>query len=172
MTEEEKKEKFKKLKNKFGKKSLPIRIMESSLYDWSPGTRLTLLIIALGQRTNDEAWVPEDSPWTAGQMLGWCDQAQWRIALRGGKSESQVHRDIIRFEKDGVLEVERWRDSNNVNHDRYRIVEAVVDGNQRPEQKPTVGRPNRYKEPRPKMGWFSSKNQPRRVSAAVAGMDE
>src|SRR5271156_2857357 len=170
--DEKQKEQLKRLKKQYAKKSLPIRIMESSLYDWSPGTRLILLIIALGQRTNDEAWVPEDSPWTAEQMLGWCDQAQWRIALRAGKSESQVHRDIIQFEKDGVLEVERWRDSNNVNHDRYRIVEAVVDENQRPEQKPTVERPNRYKKPRPKKGWFSSKNKPLRVSAAVAGMDE
>jgi hypothetical protein len=171
--DEKQKEQLKRLKKQFGKKSLPIRIMESSLYDWSPGTRLTLLVIALGTRTNDEAWLPEDMPDEMKEdALGWCYFSQWRMALRGGKSESQIHRDIIRFEKDGVIEVERWRDSNNVNHDRYRIVESVIDENQRPEQKPTVARPNRYKEPRPKKGWFSSKNQPRRVSAAVAGMDE
>lgn len=166
------KEQLAKLKKKFGKKSLPIRVQESSLYDWNPGARMTLLVIALGQRVNEDAWVQEDCPWTAEEMLGWCDMAQWRIALRAGKSESQVHRDIMQFEKDGVLRVERWVDSNHANHDRYQIVEAVVDENQRPEQKPTVERPNRYKKARPKKGWFSSKNQPRRVAAAVAVMDE
>jgi len=164
------------LKKKFGKKSLPIRVQESSLYDWKPGVRMTLLVIALGQRSEKEnystTWVQEDCPWSAEEMVGWCDMAQWRIAQRVGKSESQVHRDIMQFEEGGVIEIERWTDSNNVKHDRYRIVEAVVDKHQRPEHKATTERPNRYKNSRPKKGWFSSKNQPQRVEAVAVGEGE
>jgi hypothetical protein len=162
-----------KLIKQFGKKSLPIRIMESDLFDWNPSKRLTLLVIALGTRSNDEAWVQEDCPWSAEDMVGWCDMSQWRISLRVGKSESQVHRDIIDFEKQGIIKVERWVDSNHANHDRYQINEAVIDEHQRPEQKPTVERPSRYKVKRHgNKGSFTARNQPRTLSAAVAGMDE
>lgn len=174
MTEEEKKEKFKKLKKKFGKKSLPIRIMESDLYDWAPGVMMTLMVIALGQRSNPEAWIQEDCPLTAEEAIGWCDQAQWRIALRAKKSESQVQEDITRFEEDGVIEVMRWTDSNNVDHAMYRIIEAMVDSHQRPEQKRAVQRPSRYKTKRGKnSGSFSTQNQPgRRSKVAAAGVDD
>jgi hypothetical protein len=152
--------------------SLPIQIMESDLYDHNPGARMVLMVIALGTRTNPEAHVPEDSPYTPEQYLGWCDQAQWRIGLRAGKSESQVHKDIMMFERDGVIRVRRWQDSNNTDHDMYQINKDVVRDHKRTAQRADVERPSRYKQARPKKGWFSSKNQPSRVSAEVAEMDE
>ncbi|MGA9882140.1 MAG: hypothetical protein WBQ34_00315 [Candidatus Acidiferrales bacterium] len=153
--------------------SLPIQLMESDLYDWNPGARMTLMVIALGSRTNPDAYVPEDMPDDyKAAILGWCDMSQWRIALRAGKSESQVHRDIMMFETDGVIEVRRWQDSNNADHDMYRVNGDVLKERKRPKQKPDVERPARYKKPRPKKGWFSSKNQPPRVSPEIAEMDE
>jgi len=166
------KEQIKKLKRKHGKKSLPIRVMECELYDWKPGVRLTLLVLALGKRTDPEAWIQEDCPWTAEEMVGWCDMAQWRLALRVGKSEDQIGEDVAQFVRDGVVEMDEWTDSNNAKHNRYRIVEAVIDENQRQEQKKTVERPSRYKVKRgPNKGSFSYANQPGK-SRAVREMDE
>ena len=142
-----KKEKVKAIMKARGKKdnSLPIMIMESDLYDHNPGARMTLLVLALGTRTNPEAWVQEDCPRTAEEMLGWCDMSQWRLSLRVGKSRSQVHRDIMMFEKDGVVKIDRWTDDNNANHDMYQINEDVIREHQRPAQKPDVVRQSRYK---------------------------
>jgi hypothetical protein len=151
--------------------SLPIRIMQSDLYDWNPSRRMLLLVLALGTRTDPEAWIQEDCPWTAEEMVGYCDMAQWRLALRVGKSESQVHKDLMQMEEDGVIHIDRWQDSNHADHNRYRIIEDMVNEHQRPKQKPDVERPPRYKKPRPKKGWFSTHNQPRR-NPEVAEMDE
>jgi hypothetical protein len=169
-----KKEKLKALKKAVAKKSksLSIRIQESDLYDWDSTARMTLLVIALGQRVNEDAWVQEDCPWSGEEMLGWCDMAQWRIALRVGKSENRIQKVITQLEKDGVLIIERWTDSNMADHDRYQIVEAVVDEHQRPEQKRGVERPSRYKVKRgTNKGSFSTANQPGK-NREVREMDE
>jgi hypothetical protein len=170
---ETKQEMLARLKKSVAKKenSLVIQIMESDLYDYNPGARFLLVAIAYSQRTNEAAYVPPDCPYKDG-MLGWCDQSQWRLALRVGKSESQVFKDIKRFRKDGVVQARGWTDDNGTDHLMYRIVPEVVREHQRPEQKKNVVRPKRYKS-RPKKGWFSAKNQPnQKANAAVAGMDE
>jgi hypothetical protein len=178
MSEETKQEKLARLKKAHAKKenSLPIQIMESDLYDYNPGARMLLLVLALGTRTNEDAYVPEDMPERyKNDMLGWCEMAQWRLALRVGKSESQIHKDIQTFRKDGVVQGRGWTDDNGVDHMMYRVVNDVVADRKRPEQKKDVVRPNRYKNPRPKKGWFSSENQPaknKKTMAMAAGMDE
>ena len=139
--------------------------MESDLYDWNPGARMLLLVLALGTRTSLEAHFPEDCPFTKEECIGWCDQAQWRLMLRVGKSECQIHKDILMFEKGGVIEIRRWRDSNKCNHDMYKINVDVVNQHQRPKQKPDVERPPRYKTKNSNRGRFTSENQPNRVDA-------
>jgi len=138
-------EKAKRFKKQLAKKtmSVPIKIMESDLYDWNPTARSVLICIAYSQRTNEDAYFPEDCPYEKDDMLGWCDMSQWRIALRVGISQSQVSKYINRFEEDQVLDVRRWEDSNKAKHDMYRIVESTVDAHQRPEQSETVERPPR-----------------------------
>jgi hypothetical protein len=171
---ETKQEQLARLKKAHAKKenSLVIQIMESDLYDWNPSARFLLVAIAYSQRTNEDAYVPPDCPYKD-DMLGWCDQAQWRLAIRCGKSESQVFKDIKMFRKDGVVQARGWTDDNGTDHLMYRIVPEVVSEHQRPEQKKTVVRPTRYKTRNPKRGWFSTKNQPnRKANAVAAGMDE
>jgi hypothetical protein len=161
------KEQAAKLKKKFGKKSLSIRIQESDLYEYNPAANMLLMVICLGQRREkenyDDTWVQEDCPKTAEELVGWCDMAQWRLALRSKMSESQVWRYLHTFEDDGVIEIQGWTDSNNMEHRMYRIVEAVVDEHQRPEQSEHVKRPSRYKTKRgANRGSFSAANQPKR----------
>jgi hypothetical protein len=177
MEPETKQEKLARLKKAHAKKenSLFIQIMESDLYDWNAGARMLLLVIAYSQRTNPDAYIPDDMPdyMKEDKCLGWCDMSQWRLALRCGKSESQINRDIQMFRKDGVVQARGWKDENKADHLMYRIVEEVVKEHKRPEQKKDVERPNRYKNPRPKKGWFSAENQPEKKSmAAVAGVNE
>lgn len=168
---EEQKEKLNRLKKKH--KSLPILLMESDLYDHNPGARMVLMVIALGARTNPDARVPEDMPDEfKDDLLGWCNRAEWGIALRSGKSEGQVQKDIQMFRRDCVIEVRTWRDSNNADHNLYKINTDVVKEHQRPSQKKNVKRPSRYKGKRgANKGSFSSKNQPDRYAAmaAIAG---
>ncbi len=140
--------------------------MESDLYDWNPSARMTLLVLALGTRREKEdysdTFVQEDCPATAEELVGWCDMAQWRIALRVGKSDDQVGRDIKMFEQDGVITVRRWDDSNGAHHDMYMVNIAVVMEHERPAQKKNVKRPSRYKKPRKaNKGSFSSTHQPK-----------
>lgn len=174
------KELLKKLKKKFGKKSLAIRLQESDLYEYNPAANMLLMVICLGQRREkenyDDTWVQEDCPKTAEELVGWCDMAQWRLALRSKMSESQVHKYLKRFEDDGVIEIDGWTSpTTGMEHRMYRIVEAVVDEHQRPEQSRAVKRPSRYTVKNSKRGWFSKKNQPDRnekTLVAVAGVDE
>jgi hypothetical protein len=146
--------------------SLPILVQESDLYDWNPSARFLLLILVLGTRrsaTNEDGtpkWVQEDCPYTAEEMVGWCDMAQWRLALRVGKSESQIQRDIQRFAADEVITIRYWTDSNNVKHNMYQVNAPVVMKHQRPEQTADVERPKRYKTSNPNRGHFSKANQP------------
>lgn len=151
------------------KKSLPMLVQESQLYDHNPGRRMTLLVLALGTRNTavnadgTAKWVQEDCPWTIEEMVGWCDFAQWRITIRVGKSESQIQRDIQQFEKDGVITVRRWTDSSHNNHDMYQLNIPMLMENQRPEQTKNVERPKRYKNPNPNRGHFSKTNQPKQA---------
>jgi hypothetical protein len=153
------------------KRSLPIQIMESDWYDYNAGARLVLLIIALGQRSNPDARVPDDMPENMkADMLGWCDMTQARIALRAGKSESQVHKDIQMFRKDGVVQARGWEDENHIDHLMYRIVPEVIREHKRPSQTSDAGRPSRYKKKSSTRGRFTSTNQPKpKANAAVAG---
>jgi len=73
-----------------------IRIATSDLYDFNPGVRATLREIALLQVTKEDASVPEESPFK-GDYIGWCWMSQKNLALRVGKSESQVHRDCLLY---------------------------------------------------------------------------
>lgn len=171
---ETKQEKLARLKKSVAKKenSLVIQIMESDWYDKNPGARFLLVAIAYSQRTNEDAYVPPDCPYKD-DMLGWCDMSQFKLALRVGKSESQVHKDIKMFRKDGVVQGRAWTDENGTHHLMYRIVPEMIAERQRPSQKRGVVRPPRYKSKNPKRGWFSNENQPaKKVMVAVAGMDE
>ncbi len=167
------KEQLEKLKKAAKKKSrsLPIQIMESDLYDHQPGVQMTLMVLALGTRTNEDAYVPPDCPYKD-DMIGWCNMAQWRIALRAKKSESQVQRDIRQFRDDGVVQARGWEDDNHVEHLMYRIVPEVIKEHQRPSQTEDVKRPGRYKSKNSNRGHFSKKNQPERATAASAGVNE
>jgi len=169
MTSDEKKALVAKVKKARDKKdmSLPIQIMESDLYDYNPGARMLLLVLALGTRTDPEAYAPDDCPYKD-DMVGWCDMSQWRLALRVGKSESQVYRDIQMFRKDGVVQARGWTDYNKADHLMYRIVEDVVREHQRPAQKPDVERKPRYEKKAASRGWFSAKNQPKREEETMA----
>jgi hypothetical protein len=128
------------------KKSLARKIAESSLYDWSSTARFLLTQIAVLAMTDEEDNYPEDAPEEFKQdKIGWCWMAQYKLALRIGKSESQAQRLIARFKKDGVTKIRQWRDDNNTLHDEYQIVESVVDAFQRPSQRRDVERPPRSK---------------------------
>jgi hypothetical protein len=163
---ETKQEKLARLKKSLAKKenSLVIQIMESDLYDHCPSKRFLLTIIALGQRTNPDAYLPDDLPdyMKEDKCLGWCDSSQHRLAIRRGNSESMVQKDIEEFRKDGVVQARGWTDDNGADHLMYRIVPEVIAAHQRPSQKRGVARPPRYKEKAPTRGSFTSKNQPKR----------
>src|SRR5437667_5283629 len=100
---ETRQEQLARMKKKYAKKSVPILIMESQLWDWNPTKRMLLLVLALGTRTNAEAWVQDDCPKTSEEMLGWCDMAQWRLALRVGVTEDYVQHLLKEFEEKGVI---------------------------------------------------------------------
>ena len=154
-----------RIRKKHAKKSLPILIMESELWDWNPAKRMLLMAIALGTRKEKEdytgTFLQEDCPKTVEDMVGWCDMAQWRLALRVGISEDYVQKLLGEFEEEGVLIIDRWTDDNGTNHDMYQVVVDVVKENQRPEQKRHVKRPPYYKVKRgANKGSFSHANQP------------
>lgn len=173
---ETKQETVARLKKSVAKKenSLVIQIMESDLYDYNPGARFLLVVIALGTRSNPDAYLPDDMPdyMKEDKCIGWCDMAQWRLALRVGKSESQIQRDIKRFRKDGVIQARGWTDENEAEHLMYRIVPEVIAAHKRPSQKKDVVRPPRYKKKNPNRGHFSKKNQPAQFKVAAAGVNE
>ena len=141
------KQKAKRLLRERGleKMSLPIRIQESELFDFDPTARMTMLVIALGQRKEKEdysdTWIQEDCPWTAEEMVGWCDFSQWRLSQRVGTTEHNLQRVIEKLEAKDVILIETWLDSNNARHNRYKIVEDKIDANQRPERKMQSDRP-------------------------------
>jgi hypothetical protein len=169
MSEETPKEKAARLKKARAKKegTLPIWLMESDWYDYNAGARMLLLIIALGQRTSETAWLPDGLPaaYKEDKCLGWCDMSQSRLAARRGCSESQVQKDITMFRKDGVVQARGWTDENHVPHLMYRVVEDVVKDRKRPSQDANdPSRPSKYKEPSPSRGRFTKEIQPVRVA--------
>jgi hypothetical protein len=152
--------------------SLMKMLMESDLYDYKPGRFAALLVLAHGLRVEKEdysnTWIQEDCPYTAEEMVGWCDFAQWRLALRAKKSESQIQKDIKQFKKDGVIEIRHWEDSNGADHNAYKFNVDVVKDHKRPAQKPDVERPGRYRKKSSSRGRFTSENQPKKKQAAAA----
>ena len=174
----EQKELLAKARKQFGKqdKSLPILIQESDLYDWNHTARMILLVIALGQRTNEDAYVPEDMPDSyKDDMLGWCDMSQWRLSIRVGVTEDWVQKLLRRFREEGVIERRTWEDDNHTNHAMYRVIEKTVKDHQRPSQKPDVERPPRYKTKHTTPGAFKKGYDMRRANqekAVAAGADD
>ncbi len=112
-----------------------IRIGMSDLYDYDPGVRATLREIAFLQVNDEAASVPADSPFKD-DYTGWCYASQGYLAERVGKSESQVQRDIKKFELDGVIAVRSWRDGKGYEHNEYHVIESVVQDHQRKDDEP------------------------------------
>lgn len=144
MTKEtlEKVKAIRKAQNK-ASSSTVIQAWQSDLYDYNPGVRATLIAIAFLQMNDEDSNYPEDAPKALrDDRVGWCWASQKFLAARVGKSERQVRRDIARFQRDGVIEVRQWRDSNKALHDEYHVLEDVVQAHQRPEDKDAT-RPKR-----------------------------
>jgi hypothetical protein len=168
-----------RLRKEFAKKnqkSVSVKVQEMEYADWNPTARMTLLVIALGQRVNEDAYVPEECPLQMPAILGWCDFAEWRIAQRVGATEDGIQKIVQRFDDDGVLEIKGWTDSNNARHNLYRVVESKLNELQRKEHKRGVERPPRYKKSRKGMkrnaGMFSTANQPGRTALGALEMDD
>jgi hypothetical protein len=169
-----------RLRKEFAKrnqKSVSVKVQEMEYADWNPAARMVLLVIALGQRVNEDAYVPEECPLQMPEILGWCDFSEWRIGQRSGVTEDGAQKIIQRFEDDGFLEIKRWTDSNNTPHNLYRVIVSKLDEVQRKEHKRNAERPPRYKNSRKGMknkGSFTTINQPGRTAAqrAVMEMDD
>jgi hypothetical protein len=180
--EEQPEPKPKKHKTK-KEKSLTIKIQEMEKYDWNPSMRLLLFVIHLGTRrakdNYDDTWAP--TGWTAEEMVGWCDMAQWRLAQRVGLTEDRINEMLQQLEDDGFIDKEGWTDPDtNMLHCRYRIIVETVDANQRPSHTPKTKRGDRYaKGSRPSKangnlhkGMFSKSNQPGVSAKRKAIMEE
>src|SRR5579872_1528470 len=152
--QQEQRERVKELRKKAGigkPKSLSIKIKEISAYEWNPGMRLLLENLVDGMRREkedyDDTWVPESCPWTAEEMVGWCDMAQWRLAGRIGLTTDHTGKMLRQLEEDGWIRIETWNDPlTHTDHNRYQVIVEKVDANQRPEWSATMERGKRYKE--------------------------
>jgi hypothetical protein len=136
-------ERIKALKKAAGieDRSLARKIAESSLYDWNATARFLLTQLAVLAMDKDDNY-PDDAPDDfKADKEGWCWMSQFKLSLRVGKSESQIHRLLKQFKKDGVILVRAWLDDHNTPHDEYKVVESVVDAFQRPSQNRGVERP-------------------------------
>jgi hypothetical protein len=149
-------------------KSLTIKLQEISAYEYNPSMRYLLMIIHLGTRREkdnyDNTWAP--TGWTAEEMVGWCDFAQWKIAGRLGLTTDHTGRMLRQAEEDGWVDIEQWRDPDTRKwHARYRLIPEMVEANQRPEWSPKMKRGDRYAEGSRKgktnAGSFSKSNQPK-----------
>lgn len=153
-------EKVKQLRKKHSREILSefIRIQTSDLYDYNPGVRATLSTIAFLQVNDENAPVPEESPYK-GDYVGWCYASQGYLAYRVGKSESQIQRDIQTFVNDDVILIREWHDTKGYHHLEYHVREEVVTAHQREIGDP---RPKRNKRVyTTNKGSFSSTNQPK-----------
>jgi hypothetical protein len=168
------KEKLKALKKAAGieERSLARKIVESSLYDGNATARFLLTQLAVLAMDEDDNY-PEDAPDSfKADKEGWCWMSQFRLSLRVGKSESQIHRLLKKFKEDGVVITREWIDDHGTPHTEYKITESVVDAFQRPNQNRGVERPPRYKVKRhANKGSFSYANQPGK-NREVREMDE
>ena len=159
-------------------KSLSIRVQEMQKYDWNPSMRFLLLILVLGTRKAkddySDTWVAENSPWTAEEMVGWCDMAQWRLAQRVGLTECRINDMLAQLERDGFIRKEEWTDPDTGTiHCRYQVVEVTVDANQRKEHSRNAKRGPRYgKERKANKGSFSKSNQPKMTALQRAIREE
>jgi hypothetical protein len=151
--------------------SLAIRVEEMEAYDGNPAMRFLISIIVRAMRkakeNYDNTWAP--TGWTAEEMVGWCDMAQWRLAQRVGLTEDHVGRMLRQAEAEGFIDIERWVDPDtNMIHARYRVIEEMIDAHQRKEHSRHAKRGGRYAEgSRPSKangklhkGMFSKTNQP------------
>lgn len=139
------KEKLKAIIKAAGKeeKSLARKIAESSLYDWNATARFLLTQLAVLAMDEDDNY-PDDAPEEfKADKVGWCWMSQFKLSLRVGKSESQIHRLLKKFREDGVILYRDWHDDNMTLHAEYKVVESVVDAFQRPTQNRGVKRPAR-----------------------------
>src|ERR1035438_4143060 len=100
--------------------TLARKITDSSLYDWNSTARFLLTQLAVLAMDEDSSY-PEDAPDEfKADKEGWCWMSQEKLALKVGKSESQVQRLATRFENDGVILKREWRDSNMTRHTEYK----------------------------------------------------
>jgi hypothetical protein len=174
--QETKKEKIARLKKLAGvgkakaANSIVILIQTSELYDWVPTKRMTLLVIALAHRTNENAFVAEDMPDDMkNDMLGWCDMAQWNLAQRVGISEDHMNAVLGELEADKAVFMRSWTDSYGAPHNQYQVNEIKVREAQRPAKSKTVKRPPRYKDGRKaNKGSFSKENQPIKLKMSTS----
>jgi hypothetical protein len=142
-------------------KTLHRLIVESSLYEWNATARFLLCEIAV-MRMDEDSNYPKDAPEEyQADKVDWCWLSQGKLALRIGKSESQVQRLITKFREDGTILYRDWYDENMTHHAEYKVVGKVFAAFQRPNQDINQERPRRNKEKRkPNAGSFSTKNQP------------
>jgi hypothetical protein len=161
--------------------SMTIQLQEIADYEWNPSMRYLLMIIHLGTRRKkddyEDTWAP--TGWTAEEMVGWCDMAQWRIAGRLGLTPDHTGRMLRQLEADGWIEIEGWTDPDtNMLHCRYRIIAEKVMASQRKEWSPTMRRGSRYNNPvkprKANKGSFNSTNQPGKSAQrkAIEEMDD
>jgi hypothetical protein len=178
--QQEQRERVKKLRKKAGigkPKSLSIKVQEMEKYDWNPAMRYLLLILVLGTRRAKEdyedTWAP--SGWTAEEMVGWCDMAQWRLAQRVGLTEDHINGMLKQLETDGCIRIEGWTDPDTGKlHCRYQAVPESIEAYGRPSHTPKTPRGKRYKEGSRKAnkGSFSAKNQPKMSALRKAILEE
>ena len=160
-------------------KGLSIKVQEIEKYEWNPSMRFLLLILVLGTRREkddyEDTWAP--SGWTAEEMVGWCDMAQWRLAQRVGLTEGRINQMLKQLEDDGFIHIEGWTDPDTGKlHCRYQVIEEMVDASQRPSHTPKTKRGDRYSNPdkprKANKGSFSSKNQPKMSALRKAILEE
>ena len=156
-------------------KGLLIQIQEMEAYDWNPAMRYLLFIIAFGTRKAkddyEDTWAP--TGWTAKEMVGWCDMAQWRLAQRVGLTEGRINQMLKQLEKKGFIEIEGWTDPDTGKlHCRYRVIPEKVEAEQRKEHSRRAQRGPRTSKPRKgNKGSFSKSNQPK-LSASQRAIRE
>jgi DNA-binding MarR family transcriptional regulator len=160
-------------------KSLSIKVQEIERYDGNPSMRFLLLILVLATRREkdnySDTWAPNG--WTAEEMVGWCDMAQWQLAERVGLTEGRIEKMLKQLEDHGFIRIEKWRDDDTGKlHCRYQVIEEMVDASQRKRSGDgrRAQRGSRYKEGSRKAnkGSFSKTNQPTISAVRKAIMEE
>lgn len=174
---EEAKAKPKKSHPKKKTKGLLIQIQEMEAFDGNPTMRYLIFTIEFCKRKPkedyDNTWAP--TGWTAEEMVGWCDMAQWRLAQRVGVTEDHMGRMLRTLEEKGFIEIEGWRDPDDGKlHSRYRVIPEMIAANQRKEHSRRAARNLRYAPGSRKAnaGSFSHSNQPKITALQQAVREE